>query len=363
VEENDMRQQGARAERSTIHCALSEAQAIVCAALIIGLGITRSVAAAPHDPPSLAPPISQSSDQPGTFAVETYACPPGMDLQTLEPDECAASPEPLIEWRLTSDRFATPLVQADAEVDGATVTWRGLPDGEYFLDLTAEVYFYGHKDYFIPSSNEVTRQDEHTTRIFYRSDPPHESINAYVFSPGGVATGSGIVASIHNCPRDTVLADIQVEPCDEPVDSGQVRVVCDHQGAVVKLDRANRLDQLSLGNSFPLGTCSLNVGDLPDGHDLAYVFGGGNAGVTGEDELFEFALDETSIDDDGVLHLTIFFVDASTPDDRDGDGLSNSAEEELGTDPENADTDGDGTGDFNEVRFGSDPLDPTSEPA
>ena len=43
--------------------------------------------------------------------------------------------------------------------------------------------------------------------------------------------------------------------------------------------------------------------------------------------------------------------------DADDDGLSNSEEEELGTDPEVADTDGDGLSDFDEVEtHGTDPL-------
>ena len=42
--------------------------------------------------------------------------------------------------------------------------------------------------------------------------------------------------------------------------------------------------------------------------------------------------------------------------DSDSDGLSNSEEKELGTDPKNADSDGDGLNDGDEQEFGSDPL-------
>lgn len=43
--------------------------------------------------------------------------------------------------------------------------------------------------------------------------------------------------------------------------------------------------------------------------------------------------------------------------DSDGDGLTNSQERRLGTDPERADTDGDGLSDFDEVEvYGTDPL-------
>ena len=337
-------------------------QAILVAALVFACGMARSAAAVPIDVTASIPGIGQSDTRDGTFAVETYACPPGMDLRTLDPNACAPSPEPLIEWRLSSDRFAEPLTQADADVSGGTVTWNGLPAGEYFVDLTAEIFFFGHDDYFIPSSDQVTRQDEHTTRIFYRSAGPHDSINAYVFSSAGVATGPGVVASVHNCPPDTLLADIQVEPCDEPITSGLLRVVCDDQGAIVKLDRVLRLNDLNVAASLPPGSCRLNVLDLPDDHDLVYVFGSDFAGTFRTDETFRFDLDQATVAADGNLHLTIFFLDSSTPDDGDGDGLNNTAEDELGTDPADADTDGDGTSDFSEVRFGSDPTDAASVP-
>jgi len=50
-------------------------------------------------------------------------------------------------------------------------------------------------------------------------------------------------------------------------------------------------------------------------------------------------------------------------DDQDGDGLNDTREAELGTDPANPDTDGDGTNDGDEVFiYGTDPLDPASTP-
>ena len=47
--------------------------------------------------------------------------------------------------------------------------------------------------------------------------------------------------------------------------------------------------------------------------------------------------------------------------DSDDDGLSNSEEKELGTDPDNADSDGDGIDDGDELDFGSDPTNADSD--
>ena len=49
------------------------------------------------------------------------------------------------------------------------------------------------------------------------------------------------------------------------------------------------------------------------------------------------------------------------PDDCDGDGLTNDEEEELGTDPYDADTDDGGVDDGTEVANGTDPLDPSDD--
>jgi hypothetical protein len=66
-----------------------------------------------------------------------------------------------------------------------------------------------------------------------------------------------------------------------------------------------------------------------------------------------------------VLLWTVGFVPpaAARPAlvDRDGDGLSDRAEQKLGTDPDNPDTDGDGLSDGEEVALGTDPDDPDTD--
>ena len=118
----------------------------------------------------------------GTFSVQTFACPEGMTMATLETDACEHSAKSLVQWSLASDQFDAPLSADEAIVTGATTTWQGLPSGTYFVELTAESFAPGYGDYFIPSSNQVTRQDERTTRIYFDAIRSRESINAYVFA-------------------------------------------------------------------------------------------------------------------------------------------------------------------------------------
>ena len=128
-----------------------------------------------------SPFAASAQDATGTFSVETFACPEGMTLATLETDACEPSAASLVRWSLASEQFDAPLGADEATVSGATTTWRGLPSGTYFIDLTAESFTPGYGDYFIPSSNQVTRQDERTTRIYFNAIRSRDSINAYVF--------------------------------------------------------------------------------------------------------------------------------------------------------------------------------------
>jgi quercetin dioxygenase-like cupin family protein len=128
-----------------------------------------------------SPFAAAAQDASGTFSVETFACPEGMTLATLEMDACEPSAESLVAWSLANEEFDAPLSAEEATVSGATTTWYGLPSGTFFVDLTAESFASGYGDYFIPSSNQVTRQDERTTRIYVDATQSRDSINAYVF--------------------------------------------------------------------------------------------------------------------------------------------------------------------------------------
>ena len=131
---------------------------------------------------------ASAQDASGIFSVETFACPEGMTLATLETDACEPSAESLVQWSLDSDQFDAALGADEATVAGATTTWQGLPSGTYFVKLTAESFAMGYGDYYIPSSNQVTRQDERTTRIYFNAARAHQSINAYVFAGDSAAS-------------------------------------------------------------------------------------------------------------------------------------------------------------------------------
>jgi len=95
-------------------------------------------------------------------------------------------------------------------------------------------------------------------------------------------------------------------------------------------------------------------------------------GVTDRAELAEYGTDPTSADTDGdgyadAVEIREYGTDPTDPEsvpqgDSDGDGLTDSEEAEIGTDPNTADTDGDGYDDGEEVEAGTDPLDSSSFP-
>jgi hypothetical protein len=93
-----------------------------------------------------SPFADSAQEASGTFSVETFACPEGMTLATLETDACQPSAEPLVQWSPASEQFDAPLGTGDATVSGATTIWDELPGGTYFVDLTAESFAPGYGD-------------------------------------------------------------------------------------------------------------------------------------------------------------------------------------------------------------------------
>jgi len=72
-----------------------------------------------------SPFATSAEDATGKFSVETFACPEGMTLATLETDACDPSSASLVRWSLASEQFDAPLGADEATVSGATTTWKG----------------------------------------------------------------------------------------------------------------------------------------------------------------------------------------------------------------------------------------------
>ena len=56
------------------------------------------------------PFAASAQDASGTFSVETFACPEGMTLATLETDACDPSAESLVQWSLASEAIDALLI-------------------------------------------------------------------------------------------------------------------------------------------------------------------------------------------------------------------------------------------------------------
>jgi hypothetical protein len=114
---------------------------------------------------------------------------------------------------------------------------------------------------------------------------------------------------------------------------------------------------------LPFGTYTLQPGGIavPEGYQLAEVRGAAGDPSTG----WSFTVDAENPE----ASLQLIYVQAAQQQptaapngDTGGDGLTDVAEAQLGTDPTLVDTDGDGIADGQEVAAGTDPLDPNSGP-
>jgi|GEM_PF-6524469 len=141
-------------------------------------------------------------------------------------------------------------------------------------------------------------------------------------------------------------------------------------GMIITLSASSVSEGAQTGQTVgSLGTLNLTSPSfvLLDGASGKFALSGNQLKVSGKLD-FEASPTHTvrirAVGTEGQVDRSfILSVLDETDDDDDGDGLTQSRENELGTDVALADTDGDGFSDGAEVNAGSNPLDPQSFPA
>ncbi len=286
-----------------------------------GLGSATYVAAliGPAVEPDEAVAVDPAADggEVGTFAVTTYACPEGATIARFDPDACVPAAESLVAWSLASERFAAPLTSADAAVVGPTTTWTGLPAGRYLVALVADGFAPGYADYFVPSSDQVTRQGPATTQIFYDAARSTGAFRAYVFTAATSPPGpAAVVLRAESCPPGTSLPEIQVVACTPTIPGYDAILSGGDLAAPLTLGDATYADGEPRWGGLPYGDYELTFAALPDGHDTAYVFASPDQGTAvlrlGDPAAgFAFTLAPDTVDEDGTIVLRAFFVDGT----------------------------------------------------
>ena len=122
--------------------------------------------------------------------------------------------------------------------------------------------------------------------------------------------------------------------------------IFDSRGNIVKRSGVDSLGRWT-ANLQAASSYRMSIYNPENNRSFSRTLAAGNAGSTEE------------VDPYGIGGM---FRDPDPADDPDGDLLDATAEEALGTDPNNPDTDGDGIDDYEEIQQGLDPLDGISAP-
>ncbi len=282
----------------------------------------------------------------GSVAVQTFACPAGMTAQTLVVESCeATTAEPEVQLA-GDDGAALSLAQAEGE-PGQERVWTDLPFGIYHLSVGAPpdgfTNVLGGGAEYDPAANAFVVTLDKTA--------PEQRVNLYLMRD---EEAGSLTVRLYDCPagmtRDTLAGDF----CDagDPSALALVGVDGTSPGAPAIEGNAATWSDLAAGDyAVSVAGIGGEFADavLPGG----FEFGGGSFGVR--------------LDGETAADLAIFRLrpaDAE-PIDSDGDGLSDSAEASIGTDPFNPDTDGDGRFDGDEVAtdrlYQTDPTNPDTD--
>ncbi len=217
----------------------------------------------------------------------------------------------------------TPEVAGDAE-PGATV--RVLVDGEVLGEVTADAQ--GHWSFLVPEGDCL-------------ADGPHDVTAVARDAAGNESAGAGVTVDVAQDTDGDGLSDAVEMTGDNPT----------------WVDRADSDgDGLCDGPKEVPGVCAAGEdqnanGRVDEGETNPNAADTDGGGVGDGAEVLDRGTDPLDPRDDACV----------TAGDCDGDGLTDSQEAALGTDPTVADTDGDGLVDGEEAAWGSDPTDADSD--
>ena len=335
----------------------------------------------PEVPLSLAQDAGTPTPELASLTVQALACPVAYQGAQYATD-CV---EPVAEIVFDLTAAAGTSFQGTTGADGAVV----------FTDLTPDTYTLsvGAPGEFAEQAVECASETGPAPTEASQTSTPGAVVtlvaadvvtcNWYVVPENLRGEGEGTVAvSVHLCPGTPADPNADCSPGDASgvVIDGPVVLTTDASSAVpVQIDGASWTWGAEGG--LPFGTYFLQPDGIAaaEGYELSEVRGS----VGGSGNGWTFVVDEST--PDAVLNL--IYIPAEPPQeeaDSDGDGLSDTQEAELGTDPAIPDTDedglsdvaevaagtnptlndsdGDGFGDNAEAVDGSDPIDPSSVP-
>jgi len=310
----------------------------------------------PEVPPILAQEANTGTPTPefASFTVQAFGCPVAYEGTQYAAD-CV---EPLadIAFELGTGATGTSL-QGTTGPDG-TVTFADLAPDTYALSGGVPGEFAAQAVECADAEGPVATEASQT-----------EVPGAVITLEGGDAVtcrwhvtlddlrgeNEGTVAvTVHLCPGTPVdpNADCSLGDASGVVVEGPVALTTGADSAVpVQIDGANSV--WGEAGGVPFGTYVLQPGGIsvPAGYELSEVRGS----IGASDSGWTFTVDEAN--PNAILDL--IYVGTSQQDeeiDSDGDGLIDTQEAELGTDPANPDSDEDGLIDGAEVAGGANPL-------
>ena len=288
----------------------------------------------------------------GSLRLDFFACPAEMTREALAGDFCEPSnAEFAVEVAALDGRTVVGRDDA-AEVTGGFLTWADLPAGTYAVRLTALPS--GYDDVVIPNTEIDAATGSALLEV--AAGAPSAQASVFFLQERPVASGA-VIVRVYDCPpgmgRDDLVGDI----CQASV--GFDLALSTPDGGLLGLADAKFAGNVATWSDLTAGDYFVEETVIPVGFTDAYA--PNTATSDSNPAAYLVSVGAETVD------LAIYNLrpdDTGPPTDSDNDGLIDSAEPQVGTDPNNPDTDDDGRADGDEVgprRVVTDPLDPDSD--